>query len=149
MVPPLADSSSRSKPAAGAPVASIVCPEGCAVCGCASKVVVALWCLDQGRSVPVLSTPACMAAVLQAAQQRGTTLHKHLQQQLQALAWRHPVPGVCGSVLCGRLEGPAAVGPLRGCQGVKCGGCGAAWYCSEGCQRAAWAAHRQVCGKPG
>jgi hypothetical protein len=123
-----------------------VCPEGCAVCGSASKVLVTLWCLDQGRSVPVLPVAACQAAVLQAAQQRGITLHKHLQQQLQALAWRHPVPGVCGNVLCGRLEGPAAVGPLRGCRGVKCGGCGAAWYCSEGCQRAAWAVHKVVCG---
>jgi hypothetical protein len=64
-----------------------------------------------------------------------------------ALAWRHPVPGVCGNVLCGRLEGASAVGAVRGRVGSLCGGCRAAWYCCKACQRAAWEAHRDVCGR--
>jgi hypothetical protein len=41
--------------------------------------------------------------------------HVHARAaQLLALAWRHPVPGVCGNALFGRLEGPSAVGAVRG-----------------------------------
>jgi hypothetical protein len=66
-------------------------------------------------------------------------------QQLSALAWRHPVPGVCGNVLCKQQPGPGKVGVVWGPRRTLCGGCRAAWYCCEGCQRAAWEAHREVC----
>jgi hypothetical protein len=52
---------------------------------------------------------------------------------------------VCGNVLCRKAEGPAAAGVLRNRAGTMCGGCKAAWYCCEACQRAAWDAHSKVC----
>jgi hypothetical protein len=115
----------------------------CSVCLSATGVLVGLRCLERGAAVPAAGSWAAALAV--AAQRHGTTMQKHLQQQLLALAWRHPVPGMCGNVLCGRLEGTAAVGAVWGPRGTLCGGCRAAWYCCKECQEVAWAAHREVC----
>jgi hypothetical protein len=126
------------------------CPADCSVCHSAINLYVVLWCLEQGAALSAVKDPAGMAqlfgaAFVEAAQQRGTTLQQHVQQRLLALAWRHPVQGVCGNVLCGRLEGSAAADVVRAPRGTLCGGCRAAWYCCDGCQRSAWAAHREVC----
>jgi hypothetical protein len=126
------------------------CPEGCTMCRAASVVLFWMRCMEGG--LVLASTPPhplMLAAHAEAAQRRGTTLQQHLQQQLLALAWRHPVPGVCGNVLCGQLQGPSAVGGVRNRMGTLCGGCRAAWYCCEECQRAAWEAHREMCGAAG
>jgi hypothetical protein len=128
--------------------------EGCGVCLLASGVFMTLRCLELGTAAPAsrclhLLAPAdSWTSILEvAARQRGITLQQHLQQRLLVLASRHPVPGVCGNVLCGRLEGPSAMGAVRGPKSTLCGGCRAAWYCCEGCQRAAWAVHSVVCSK--
>jgi hypothetical protein len=119
------------------------CPAGCSVCGSATQLYLTLCCLEHGAAVPPEADTARAAALAAAAQQRAFCLT--LQQKLLALAWRHPVPYVCGNVLCERLEGPSAAGAVRNRVGTLCGGCRAAWYCCERCQRAAWDAHRQVC----
>jgi hypothetical protein len=131
---------------AGSNVDSGPCPAACSMCASATHVFTALRCLEHGATVVSPPTPAMAAKLAQLAQQRGTTLQQHLKQLLLALAWRHPVPYVCGNVLCGRLEGSAAMGLVRNRAGTLCGGSRAAWYCCEGCQQAACAAHRAVCG---
>jgi hypothetical protein len=122
------------------------CPADCELCKAALSLYEALLAYERGLPMfnSLLSTER--AALEEAARQRNITLQQHLQQQLLALAWRHPVPGVCGNVLCRRLEGPSAGGAVRGPKGTLCGGCRAAWYCCKACQREAWEAHREACG---
>jgi hypothetical protein len=124
------------------------CSSGCRVCSAAAAIWVYLCSIERGVSFweqPSVCASAALAVLASAAGRHGTTLQQYLKQQLLALAWRHPVPGVCGNVLCGRLEGPAAVGAVRGPRGTLCGGCRAAWYCCEACQRVAWEGHIAVC----
>jgi hypothetical protein len=121
------------------------CPEGCDACTQAAITLCFLRCLEQGTAMPNASAAAVYATLAESVKQRGADVQQHVLQQLLALAWRHPVRGVCGNVLCGRLEGPAAVGVLTNGMGTVCGRCRAAWYCCEECQQAAWAAHRAVC----
>jgi hypothetical protein len=130
---------------AGSNVDGGPCPAACSMCASATRVFTALRCLERGAAAASPPTPAMVAKLAQLAQQRGITLQQHLKQLLLALAWRHPVPYVCGNVLCGQLEGSAAVGLVRNCVGALCGGCRAAWYCCEGCQQAAWAARHKAC----
>jgi hypothetical protein len=118
---------------------------GCGTCCCASQQFTSLRCLEKGVTLSAPLSTAGLAVLADAAEQQGTTLPPHLQQQLLALAWRHPVPLVCGNVLCGRLEGPAAAGAVSIRRRTLCGGCRRAWYCCEGCQQAAWAGHMEVC----
>jgi hypothetical protein len=142
-------SSSSSKdmvPEAGCSTAASPCPSRCALCHCASQMGVVLGSLERGPASTALECVAAAAALMEAVQQQDTSL---TQQQLLTLAWRHPVPYVCGNVLCVQLEGPSAVGVVRNRLGTLCGGCRAAWYCCEECQRAAWEAHREVCGVSG
>jgi hypothetical protein len=115
------------------------------VCTSATQLLITLRCLERGVVLAAPPGHAACASVAEAACRRSTTLQQYLRQQLLALAWRHPLPHVCGNVLCGRLEAPSAVGAVRGPGGTLCGGCRAAWYCCEGCQRAAWEGHRQGC----
>jgi hypothetical protein len=122
------------------------CPSNCRVCCQAARVFITLRCLERGAALPTGSAGSYGENVFPARQQ-GLTLQQYLQQQLLALAWRHPVPYVCGNVLCGRLEGVSAVGEVRGLVGTLCGGCRAAWYCCKGCQRVAWEAHRAACSR--
>jgi hypothetical protein len=122
------------------------CAEDCGMCRVAAQTFTTLRCMERGTALLTPPGPAGLAALAEANLPRGTTLQQHLHQQLLALAWRHPVPGVCGNVLCGQLEGVSAVGAVRSRVGTLCGGCRAAWYCCEGCQRAAWGAHTKVCG---
>jgi hypothetical protein len=122
------------------------CPNNCSVWCSAIKLYAAFCCREHGIAFATPSDAAGVAALERAAQQRGNSPQQYLQQKLLALAWRHPVPGVCGNVLCGRLEGPSAVGQVRGPKGTLCGGCRAAWYCCKECQLVAWEAHRLVCG---
>jgi hypothetical protein len=122
--------------------------EGCDTCSSAAQLYMAMCFLERGMVSPPttqVSATAGVALLVEAAQQQGTSLQQHLQQLLLALAWHHPVPSVCGNVLCGRLEGPAAVGAVRGRLRTLCGGCEAAWYCCEACQSAAWPVHSKVC----
>jgi hypothetical protein len=123
------------------------CPANCSICCSASHMLVNLYCLERGHVLPTsqISAVSGHTVLVKAAQQRGVTLQQLLQEQLLALAARHPVPGVCSNVLCGRLEGPSAVGAVWGCVGTRCGRCRAAWYCCERCQQAAWPVHRLVC----
>jgi hypothetical protein len=121
------------------------CPADCGWCCRAFWLFGVLEGLQQGVGDVAERTPAWVAAFVEAAKREGLTQQQYLQQQLLAVAWRRPVPYVCGNVLCERLEGPSAVGAVRGPKGTLCGGCKAAWYCCEGCQRAAWDAHRAVC----
>jgi hypothetical protein len=130
--------------AAQATVADAADFECCSVCLHVMRLFIALRCLEHGTPVPAASSAAALAA---AARRHCTNPHDHLELQLWELAWRHPVPGVCGNVLCGTLEGPSAVGVVRGPKGTLCGGCRAAWYCCEECQDEAWEAHRVVCGQ--
>jgi hypothetical protein len=118
------------------------CPSRCARCLCASQMGVVLGSLERGPASTALEGDTAAAALMEAVQQQDTSLKR---QQLLALAWRHPVPYVCGNVLCGRLGGPSAVGAVRNRVGTLCGRCRAAWYCCEGCQKAAWAAHMTAC----
>jgi hypothetical protein len=143
--------------ASGLPGESSSCGAHCGVCTSVTQLFITLRCLERGWVMPTPSGPASSAVLTQAAQQSGTTLQQYLQHQLLALAWRHPVPGVCGNVLCGRLQGPSAVGAVWGLVGpppykgarTLCGGCRAAWYCCEECQEEAWEGHRAVCGGRG
>jgi hypothetical protein len=114
----------------------------CEVCLQAMWLLAALFSTEAGNGTPAELWAEVLA---EAPQLNNISLQDLLHEQLLALAWRHPVPHVCGNVLCGRLEGAAAVGAVRGRVGSLCGGCRAAWYCCEGCQRVAWAAHRAVC----
>jgi hypothetical protein len=142
-------STSAAGPAAGCRVHGSPCLTDCSMCCSATHLLTTLLCLERGRVPPSPAPgPAVFAALAEAAQQRSTTLQELLQQLLLALAWRNPVPGVCGNVLCERLEGAAAVCGVGSCVGTLCGGCRAAWYCCKECQRAAWEAHRKVC-RPG
>jgi hypothetical protein len=59
---------------------------------------------------------------------------------------RLPLLG-CAFSLCRNLEGPSAAGLVANRRGVLCSGCGVARYCSPACARAAWPAHRKVCGR--
>jgi hypothetical protein len=130
----------------GSPTGATACPGGCSTCVSATQLFFALRCLEHG-TMPIVDFRPEMAAgvLLKAAQQQGLSPQQHLQQQLQALAWRHPVPCVCGNVLCGRLKKRAAVGAVQARVDTLCGGCRAAWYCCEGCQKAAWPGHWVVC----
>jgi hypothetical protein len=119
--------------------------EDCTVCSDATTVWVTLCCLERGVALASQPGSAARAVLAEAARQQDTTLQQYLRQQLLELAWRHPVPGVCGNVLCARLVGPSAVGAVQGLVGSWCGRCRAAWYCCEGCQRAARGAHKVVC----
>jgi hypothetical protein len=121
------------------------CPEGCKACWDAAGLFIALVRLEGGAAVPTGSAVATEVAALDAARQRSAALQRQLSRELLALTWRHPVPGVCGNVLCEQLTGEAAVGVVRSRVRTLCGGCGAAWYCCEECQSAAWAAHRHSC----
>jgi hypothetical protein len=118
--------------------------QGCIMCLLAGWVFISLRCMELGTAVSAGSW-ACSLGV--AAQWCGSTLQQHLQERLLALAWRHPVPGVCGNVLCQHIEpwinrlGASGVGAVRGRRGTLCGGCKAAWCCCEGCQKAAWETH--------
>jgi hypothetical protein len=130
------------------PTGASACPLGCSTCNSAAMLFLTLRCLQRGVILPPAvqhKAAAWVGTLADAAQQQGTTLQRLLQQQLLALAWRHPVPGVCGNVLCGRLKRPAAIGLVRNRVRTMCGRCKAAWYCCEACQRAAWAEHRAVC----
>jgi hypothetical protein len=120
-------------------------PSDCGVCCCAIQALCDLRCVEVGVALREWTNSGGAAAFVGAAQRHSVTLHQHLQQQLLALAWRHPVPGVCGNVLCGRLEGSSAVCGVRGPKGTLCGRCKVARYCCEECQRPAWEAHREVC----
>jgi hypothetical protein len=119
------------------------------VCCTTVKLYTTLGCLEHSAAVPTLPGPAEVAALAEAAKQHGTTLQEYLQQQLLAMAWRHPVPGVCGNVLCGRQEGPDVSSIIAGQVGTLCGRCRAAWYCCDWCKREAWAAHRGACSVEG
>jgi hypothetical protein len=122
------------------------CPSNCSECCAAARVFFTLRCLECGVSLPTGSAGLPdVGDTVCPARQRGMTLQQYLQLQLLALAWRHPVPHVCGNVLCGRVKGQSAVGAVRNQVGTLCGGCRAAWHCCEGCQRAAWEAHRMAC----
>jgi hypothetical protein len=134
-----------SAPAEG-PAEGCPCPADCSKCGSATRLLITLLCLEHGVVPPSSAVDGAKMGVFEeAAQQRGTTLQQHLKQQLLVLARCRPVPGVCGNVLCDRLEGQSAVGDVWGLVGTLCGGCRAAWYCCEGCRRAARATHREVC----
>jgi hypothetical protein len=136
-----AEGASRQGPAEGSLATAHSCPEGCVACGTATVLFRGLRYLECG----VVPSEGLAAAGVAAAQHRGTSWRQHLRQQMLELAWRHPVPGVCGNVLCERLEGTAAVGVVRGRVGTLCGRCRAASYCCVECQHAAWEAHRAVC----
>jgi hypothetical protein len=119
--------------------AGALCPTDCSACSIAAVVLLLASYDKRGLPLPPAPpVPVVMAAFAAAAQQRGTTLQQHLEQQLQALACHYPVAYVCGNVLCGRLEGPSAVGAVRGWVGTLCGGCRAAWYCCDACREVAW-----------
>jgi hypothetical protein len=121
------------------------CQQGCSACSCAIQVVTICSCLRHGGLTPRISQAAMVplrALLMQTAQQRGLTLQNHLRNSLFELASEYPVPGVCSRLLCGRLEGPSAMGSVRGRVGTLCGRCRAAWYCCEECQRLAWPVHR-------
>lgn len=140
-----ADASGCCAPGGGCTQAANACPASCSVCCSAAQVYTELRCLEQGI-VPTRGLGSKCAAVLaKAAQQRGDSMQQLLQQLLLAVAWQHPAPCVCGNVLCGHKKGVAAAQVVRNQFGTMCGGCRAAWYCSEGCQRAAWAAHSVAC----
>jgi hypothetical protein len=119
-------------------------PLACKVCLHASGLFAALCSLERGAALPALSWAAALAV---GAQRRGMLLQHWLEHQLMAVAWRHPVPYVCGNVLCGRLKGASAVGAVRGPAGTLCGGCREVWYCCEGCQQEASGNHEKVCGR--
>jgi hypothetical protein len=148
-------SSSSSNSAAGAasctqadgdPAGAPPCPADCPLCCVASNLVPSLQSHNKaGCRPPSMQMMAADRAHVQAAQDRGITLQQYLQQELLALAWQHPVLYVCCNVLCGRLEGPSALGAVRGLRGTLCRRCRAAWYCCEACQRAAWEEHQVVC----
>jgi hypothetical protein len=128
--------------------ATATCLEGCCNCSSAIQLITVLSCLERGKVIPSISRDAAVSSrdvLLQSAQLHGLTLQDHLQQLLATLAMRYPVPGVCGNVLCGRLEEQTAVGGVHGCVGTMCGRCRAAWYCCERCQRVAWPVHSHVC----
>jgi hypothetical protein len=131
------------------PEGASACPVGCSTCSSAAQLYMALCFLERGMVPPPsrqdFAKAGGVALLLEAAQQQGITFQQHLQQLLLALASRHPVPGVCRNVLCGRLEGPTAVGAVRGRVHTLCGGCRAAWYCCEACQSAAWPVHSKTC----
>jgi hypothetical protein len=151
-----ATSTSSSSSTAGAtgcgepsynPTGISTCPDRCPICRVAARVFVSLRLLE-GDTAPATSQDSAAsqgASLIRVAKQHGATLQHLLCTQLVALAWRHPVPGVCGNVLCGRHNGPAAAGAVWGCVGTRCGGCRAAWYCTESCRGAAWPPHRVVC----
>jgi hypothetical protein len=128
-------------PAAIEATCSRPCSADCIVCGEATKWLIALRCMETASPPPTTPAAEWAAPFAKAATRRGTTL----QQQLQALAWQHPVPGVCGNVLCERREGPSAAGEVRGLVGTLCGRCRAAWYCCEACQQEVWAGHGDAC----
>jgi hypothetical protein len=153
-------SSSSSAAAAGAvgcelpaatPEGACPCPAECSSCSAATRLFLTFNCLERGVMLPSgCNGNGALAAVCERLVEagQGPLLPQLLERQLLALAWRHPVPGVCGNVLCEQLEGPSAAGAVRGCcSGVRtlCGRCRAAWYCCEGCQREAWPAHSMVC----
>jgi hypothetical protein len=120
--------------------ATCSCTGGSSMCCLSSQLLIGLRCWEPGDAMQLPSGAAACAALQEAARQRGITLQQYLKQQLLALAWRHPLPYVCGNVLCGRLEGVSAVGAVRVPEtprGTLCGRCRAAWYCCEGCQKAA------------
>jgi hypothetical protein len=108
------------------------CLKECSMCCSASQLLITLRSLEQGAAVPTLLEHAGVAALVGVAQQRSANPQQYLQQQLLALALRHSAPGVCGNVVCERLEGPAAVCGVRGERRSLCGGCGAAWYTNTG-----------------
>ena len=57
-----------------------------------------------------------------------------------------------GKAACDRREACAHCGVGCNAAGVtllRCGKCGLAFYCSQACQRAGWAAHRPQCRAPG
>jgi hypothetical protein len=153
-VAPHKNSSCSSNSAAGGDVRERVafmlgtCSVGCGVCASAAQVFLSLRCLEEGWVGPPC-TPAAAAAAAsahaEAARRYGLTTQQHLAQQLMDLAGRHPVPGVCGNLMCGSKDAAAAVGLVRGPVRTLCGGCRAVWYCCEECQQVAWAAHRVVC----
>jgi hypothetical protein len=129
------------------------CPAECITCCTAARLLITLRSLEHPMAPCVWDSGAVTGQMLlgllkKAAHQQGATLQQYMWQQLLALAWRHPVPGVCSNMLCGRLEGPAAVGLVRNRVRSVCGRCRAAWYCCEDCQRAAWPDHRAVCRAP-
>jgi hypothetical protein len=136
---------SAPSPPGGALADGNLHPEGCWSCWAAATLLVQLRCLERCTVVSIEMATAYAAVYRHEAERRGVNLHQHLQQQLVALAGRHPVPHVCGNVLCARVEGTAAVDAVRSRVGTLCGGCRAAWYCCKECQRAAWEAHREVC----
>jgi hypothetical protein len=126
------------------------CPEGCSTCRTAARLYFTFRCLERGTVSTVGQDTAAAEAVQleqleSAAQQQGITIQEHLQQRLLLLAWRHPVPYVCGNALCEGTPWTRAVWAVRGGVGTLCGGCGRAWYCCEGCQRQAWPGHWVVC----
>jgi hypothetical protein len=118
----------------------------CSVCLAALDMLAVLRRLEDGAVLPAEAWAGGIAA---SAQQPGNFLQVQLGKAFTALALRRPVPGVCGNIQCSRVRVAAAVGEVRGIKGTLCGGCRAAWYCCEECQRCARRAHNQGCGHRG
>jgi hypothetical protein len=136
---PAAEDGGSRTTAAGRPAGASPSPQGCSVCASVGATLVNLLWLDKGAAPPP-GTPstAWPSMVMLGAKIFGGTPQEQLLVMLLALASCHPVPGVCGCALCGRLVDPTAASAVRGRVGTLCSGCGAAWYCSDGCQRVAW-----------
>jgi hypothetical protein len=117
------------------------------VCLHARDLLSALLKLEQRAAFPAPSWATNVAA---SAQQRlthhDTSPEGQLERAMLQLAWRRPVPGVCGNIQCDRKEQAAAAGLVKGRRGTLCGGCKAAWYCCKACQREAWVGHEAACG---
>jgi hypothetical protein len=122
------------------------CPPDCGWCCCATQLYVTQAALERGLGHVLKQGPELEAALAKAAKSRGLTKQQLLQRELLGQAWRHPVPHVCGNPLCQQLWGRSAVAAVKGPGAILCDGCKAAWYCSQGCQRAAQAAHKGLCG---
>lgn len=66
----------------------------CNMCSNCALIFTELRCLELGWAPPPSSGQVGLAVLADAAQQKGATPQQYLQEQLLALALRHPVPGV-------------------------------------------------------